>query len=435
MGGWLPYALRRRDLHRARRIALWAVVVAVAAALVLPRLGRPPWDFFDLKVYRGAVQWWMGGESLYTFARGHTGYGFTYPPFAGLVLAPLALGRWQVQAGLLTAASLAVVVVTTTRFFAPVARRAGWRPVVAVSLAVAVTLMMSPVKETLAFGQINLLLVALVLADVVALRRGWRWAGAGTGLAAAIKLTPAIFVLYFLLTRRWRAAAVAILTFLAVTAAASAVAPHASLQFWTETLWDTARIGHVDKTSNQSLLGMLARIAGPTPPQLLWLVLAAATLAFGMWRARRAFLHGDELVGLTLTGLTAALVSPISWTHHLYWLVPAVIVLTDMAAGRPVVPGWPWSQLSQRGTARVAGLAAAVITIACCSEVIWFFQRDVGLTHVGGVLGTLGENTLALAMVAVVAALPPRANTWLSAAAPSAARTTALPLPGGWSPR
>jgi alpha-1,2-mannosyltransferase len=129
-----------------------------------------------------------------------------------------------------------------------------------------------------------------------------------------------------------------------------------------------------------------------------------------MWRAMRAFTHGDELVGLTLTGLTAALVSPISWVHHLYWLVPAVIVLADMALGRPVLPGWPWSRLSQRGTARVAGVSAVAISIACCSQSIWLFQRDEGLTHVGGVLGTLGENTLVLAMVALVALLPPRAR-------------------------
>src|SRR3954451_1260933 len=273
MGGSVPFGFRRSELRRARGIALRAVVVAAAAGLVLPRLARPPWHFFDLMVYRGAIQWWASGEPLYSFSRGDTGYGFTYPPLAGLVLSPLALGSWRVQAVLLTAASVAVVVVTTARFVAPVARRAGWRPAVPVTLAVFVVLLMAPVRETLAYGQINLLLVALVLADVVAVRRGWRWAGAGIGLAAAIKLTPAIFVLYFLHPRRWRPAATAIATFLAATATGFAAAPHASLQYWTATLWDSSRIGHVDKTSNQSLLGMLARMAGPTPPALARVVL------------------------------------------------------------------------------------------------------------------------------------------------------------------
>jgi alpha-1,2-mannosyltransferase len=418
-------AVRRPDRPGIRRIVGWTVVVVAAAGLVLPRLARPPWHFFDLLVYRGALQAWAAGEPLYSFTRRHTGYGFTYPPFAGLILAPLAWGRWQVQAVLLTAASVAVVALSTARFVAPVARRAGWPPIVATTAAVAVALLMAPVRETLAFGQINLLLVGLVLADVVAVRRGWRWAGAGTGLAASIKLTPAIFVLYFLVTRRWRPAAVAIGTFLAATLSAALVAPHASLQYWTEALWNGSRIGHIDKTSNQSLLGMLARIAAPTPAHLVWVVLAGVVLVIGMARARRAFAEGDELVGLTLTGLTGTLIAPISWTHHLYWLVPAVVVLTDLARGRTAVPTWPWSRLSPRGTALTAGIAALVIGTACSSDVIWFFQRDVGLTHAGGLPGMVGENAFVLAMLAVVTLLPARARVPVRAPSDDAATRAA----------
>src|SRR3954451_14643257 len=112
MGGSVPFGFRRSELRRARGIALRAVVVAAAAGLVLPRLARPPWHFFDLLVYRGAIEGWASGEPLYSFTRGHTGYGFTYPPFAALAMAPLMLGRWQVQAVFLTAASVAVVVVS-----------------------------------------------------------------------------------------------------------------------------------------------------------------------------------------------------------------------------------------------------------------------------------------------------------------------------------
>jgi alpha-1,2-mannosyltransferase len=393
----------------ALRVLVVAVPVAAAAVLLAPQAIRPPWHFFDLLVYRGAIQWWAGGHSLYTFQRGTTGYGFTYPPFAAVALAPLALGRWRVQAGLLTAASVAVVVATTLRFVDPVARRAGWRPAVAGAVAVPAVLMMDPVRETLAFGQINLLLVALVLADFVALRRGWWWAGVGTGLATAIKLTPAVFVLYFLVTRRWRPAVVAGAAFLAASAAAFVVSPSTSVEFWTSTLWDTARIGRVDKTSNQSLMGMLARLAGQQQaPHLLWLLLVAAVLVLGLWRARQAFVAGDELTGLTLTGLTGVLISPISWNHHLYWLVPAVLVLVDVAVGRSPGHAWPWSRLSRRGTALVAGLAAAAVTVACWTSLNWHFQRDQGLTHPGGVLGTVGENSFVLIMLALLVLLPVR---------------------------
>jgi alpha-1,2-mannosyltransferase len=393
----------------ALRVLVVAVPIAAVAVLLAPQAVAPPWHFFDLLVYRGAIQWWAGGHPLYSFERGTTGYGFTYPPFAAVALAPLALGRWRVQAGLLTSVSVAVVVASTARLLWPIARRAGWRPAIAVLLAVPAVLMMDPVRETLAYGQINLLLVALVFADVLALRRGWWWAGVGTGLAAAIKLTPAIFVLYFLLTRRWRTVVVAGATFLAASAVAFVISPSTSVEFWTSTLWDTARIGRVDKTSNQSLMGMLARLSGAQEaPHLPWLLLAAAVLVLGMWRARRAFAQGDELVGLTLTGLTGVLISPISWNHHLYWLVPAVVVLVDVAAGRPVWTGRPGFRLGRRGTAIAAGIAAAAITLACWTSLDWHFQRDEGLTHPGGVVGTVGENSYVLIMLALLLLLPIR---------------------------
>jgi alpha-1,2-mannosyltransferase len=389
-------------------------LVGAVACLLLGLLAHPLWrGLFDLRVYRGAVRWWASGEPLYTFQLGHSGYGFTYPPFAAVALSPLAVVSAPVAAVVLTAASVAVVVVTTWRFLAPVARRAGWPPVLAAALAVPTVLLMDPVRETIAYGQVNLLLVALVLADVVAVRHGRRWAGVGTGLAAAVKLTPAIFVLYLVLTRRWRAAGVAVATATAATATAYLVSPHTSVQFWTATLWETSRIGHVDKTSNQSLLGLLARVAGPTPPRALWALLALAVLVLGLWRAARAHAQGDELVGLVLTGLTACLISPISWTHHLYWLVPAVIVLLDVALGRPVGRLRPWpGRLVRRSAplAGLAGLAAVGITAACCSSVIWFFQRHSGLVHAGSVLGAVGENAFVLVMVLLVALLPARAS-------------------------
>src|SRR4051794_3907990 len=384
-----------------------AMAACVGAGLLAPRLWR---GLFGLGVYRGGVQWWLGGQPLYAFQLGHSGYGFTYPPFAAVALTPLALVSAPVAAVLLTAASTAVVLGTTWRFLAPVARRAGRRPLGAVALAVPAVLLADPVRETIAYGQLNLLLVALVLADVAAVRRGWWWAGAGTGLAAAIKLTPAIFVLYFVLTRRRRPAAVAIAAFAAVTAVAFLVSPRTSVEFWTTTLWDPSRVGHVDKTSNQSLLGLLARTAGPTRPRLVWLVLVVAVLALALWRAVRAYAEGDELVGLVLTGIAANLISPISWTHHLYWLVPAVIVLVDVAAGRPVAAVWPFRRLRRPWMPASAALAAFAVAIVSWTSLIWFLQRGDGLVHTGGALGAAGENAFVLIMLGLVVLLPARAR-------------------------
>jgi alpha-1,2-mannosyltransferase len=407
---------RRAQWQRVRRIAVQVATVGLVLAgtwVLAHHLVRPLWhDWFDLKVYRGAVRWWAGGESLYSFHRDSaTGsYGFTYPPVAAVVLSPLGLAGWRLWAWLMSAASLAIVVVTTWRFFGPVARRAGWPPVFAVALAVPVVLLMDPVRETIAFGQINLYLVALVLADVVAIRRGWRWAGAGTGIAAAIKLTPAIFLLYFALTCGRRPAAVGLASFAAATLTAFLISPHTSVQYWTSMLWDTSRVGHTDKTPNQSLLGLLTRVTASVPAHLLWVLLGCALLVFGLWRARRAYAEGDELVGLTVTGLTGVLVSPISWTHHLFWIVPAVIVLIDVAVGRPTVSLRSRPRQPSRWGRPGAGIAAVVITAVCCSSLIWYFQPDEGLIHTGGLLGALGENSFALAMLALVVLLPIRAR-------------------------
>src|SRR3954452_7723547 len=148
---------RRPPRVHVRRTVLPVLVVAAVAVgswVVAHHLVRPLWHgWFDLMVYRGAVQTWAHGQPLYSFHRDTATefYGFTYPPFAAVVLRPLGLAGWRLWAWLTSAASVAVVVVTTWRFLGPVARRAGWPPAFAVGLAIPVVLLMDPVRETIAF--------------------------------------------------------------------------------------------------------------------------------------------------------------------------------------------------------------------------------------------------------------------------------------------
>jgi alpha-1,2-mannosyltransferase len=439
-----PSTLRGRRRVSVTLQVLLVGVVAVAVWVYVSRLVVfPPWHHtFDLRVYRGAVQWWLDGRPLYAFVRPNTSKGFTYPPFGALALMPLAIGTETTATVLSTAASAVLLIGTTWLLVAPVARRHGWTPWFSVAVSVPLVFALEPVRETFGWGQVNLWVVAFVLADVVALQRGWAWAGVGMGLAAAIKVTPGLFLVYLLLTRRWRNAAVAVGTFLAATLLAVAPDPRSSVQFWTDTLWQTGRVGRVDRTSNQSLLGLLARLADPrSPDRRLWLVLAGAVLVLALWRAVQAFRRGDELVGVTITGLATCLISPISWTHHLYWVVPAAVVLVDVAAGTPVhASGLPWLRTHPRAVARGAGLAALAVVAAFLLSVIWFFEHVPGAHGSGGVLGILGENAYVVILVALVALIPARSlpadpQSRLSPAAPSAARRTAPPRPGGSSPR
>jgi alpha-1,2-mannosyltransferase len=411
----LPVSASSRRISQVVTVAVTVAVVWYALEHFGARHG-----YFDLRIYRNAVLWWLDGNDLYSYVDEGGKYGFTYPPFAALVMVPMAFVPFAVAAALASVATAAAITLTTWWLVAPVAARHGWPRWYAVALAVPVVCTLEPIRETMGFGQVNLLLVALVFADIVALRRSWAWAGAGIGLATAVKLTPGLFVVYLVLTGRWRQAGVAVVTFFAATAAAAAVAPDASWEFWTHTLWQTSRVGLLDFISNQSLLGMLSRLTDPAPPgRLLWLTLGAAVVGVALRRAVLAYRQGDELVGITLTGLGACLLSPISWTHHLYWIVPAAVVLLDVAAGRRLHGGAPvWLRVRPRVVARASAVAATIVVLVFALAVIWPFNDRPGHHHDDGVLGLIGGNAYGLIMLALVVALPIRTAPGSSDPAP-----------------
>lgn len=312
-------------MQRWHRILLFVLVTAASAWLFWYFYNRGH-RFFDLKIYMQAVRWWARGNDLYAYAQPDFLQGklyFTYPPFGAAVLFPFGFLPLGVTEVLFTLGTIAAVIVTTIWIFRALELPLWWT-----WYAVPLILAMEPLRETIPLGQINMLLVVLVLLDLLVFARSSsKWTGVGIGLATAIKLTPGIFIVYLLLTRQWRAAATAGATAAGVTLLIAAIAPRASWDFWTHALWDTDRVGRTDITGNQSLLGMLHRLSAPgLPNRVIWLVLALAVLAFGLWRAMLAHRAGNEVAALALTGLVGGLVSPITWPHHLYWFVPALAV-------------------------------------------------------------------------------------------------------------
>ncbi|MGZ4669803.1 MAG: glycosyltransferase 87 family protein [Blastococcus sp.] len=388
------------------------VVVAVAVGLYLAFLSPlHVWHGeFDLKVYRGAVLWWLHHRPLYSFHRNATKYGFTYPPFAALVMLPWAAVTELTALVLNEFVSALVIVGTTWWLVSPIAARHGWPRWSSIAVAVPLVYLMEPVRETLAYGQVNLYLVALVLVDVAALARGRRFAGVGIGLATAIKLTPGLFIVYLLLTRRLRAATVALGTFLGASLLAAAYDPGTSVQFWTRTVFETSRVGSVDSADNQSLLGLFSRLFGTgLIGTASWLTAAAAVLVVGMTRARNAWRRGDELTGITLAGLTSCLVSPISWTHHLYWIVPAILVLLDVAAGAELHP-FAWSRLRERPAAMRgwSAVGAAMVAAVFGLSVVWLAADWNGTIPGSGPAVVLLTNAYVLVLLALVLVLPAR---------------------------
>jgi alpha-1,2-mannosyltransferase len=300
--------------------------------------------YLDLDVYRiGARAWWAGSDLYSTLpaTSGGLRLPFTYPPVAAVLFAPLTLLPLPVAGALLGLLGLAA----TAAVLPMVAGRIPRRVLIAAVLPLAVAV--EPVRATLNYGQINLVLMVLVLFDC--LTRAPRWPrGALVGLAAAVKLTPAGFLLFFLLNRDPRAICRAVVAFLGGTAAGFLFAGPDSVRYWTAALWDTGRIGTVHYAGNQSLLAVLARF-GLTPPArtVLWLLGVVLTLAVTAIGMRRAIAAGRPEYAVVLNAFAILVVSPVSWTHHWVWLVPALFVFTGVwryagLAFFVLAPQWWW---------------------------------------------------------------------------------------------
>lgn len=265
----------------------------------------------DLDVYRIGVQTWLNGGDLYgklpeTVAG--LSLPFVYPPIAAGLMMPLALVPFNVASITLTVLTIALLAVTLTIVLDSLGLSRRWLVLFPVAL------MMEPVRATLAFGQVNVILMALVAADCLAGKTRWP-RGILVGLAAAIKLTPAAFVLFFLLRRDYRAALNATLAFLVATALGFVMSWKESLAFWTHEVFHTAdKVGvdYIGKVS-QSIFAVLTRMDAVQLGPMLAVGVICLTIA-GMRRA-------EPTLALAVNSLAMLLVSPISWSHHWVWCV------------------------------------------------------------------------------------------------------------------
>ncbi|HCT81265.1 MAG TPA: hypothetical protein DGT23_32810 [Micromonosporaceae bacterium] len=368
-----------------KRGQIWTVVALAIAALVFDAFFAVRHGFFDLNVYYGAVNYWADGGHIYDFVRKGSTYGFTYPPFAALTMLPMALVSWPVAVVIGSIATIAATVWLMRRLLAPMIEHRKWTPWFAVAISLCLLAVYEPFRETFLFGQVNMLLVGLVAFDLLLLvARRSKWAGVGIGLATAIKLTPGIFIVYLLITKRWRAALVASATAAAATLLAAAVAPDASREFWTSALWDTDRVGALAFISNQSVQGVIARLDPVHPSKVFWVLAVLAVLAVWFVRSRKAAAQGDEVVGLALTGIVGVLISPVTWIHHLVWAIPAFVLMLERGGRRMQV---------------FAALAFVVLS----SRLVWQYQYDFS-----GVDGFLFSNAYVWIMLALLVLTPSR---------------------------
>ena len=387
------------------RLAQGVIVIAVAHAC-WRLFGHIPYRI-DADVYRMGGQAWLQGRSLYAdgavFA---TQVGldlpFTYPPLAAIAFSPLALVSLPVASVAITATTWVLLMVSIwivlTRLGVAEDWPAGGEPawlrrcrLAAGIVALSVT-WFEPIRANFSFGQVNVILMTLVIADCVPRRTRWP-RGLLVGLAIALKLTPAVFLLYFVLRRDHRAVLTAVASFVAATALGFLLAWADSREYWTHTVRNTDRIGSASLNTNQNAAGALARLGlGESTHFVVWTAACLATLALTVWAVRRVLAAGEPTLALICVALFGLVVSPVSWSHHWVWALPTVLVTAALAGQRRSVA---LAVVSAAGVALMVWPPIALLPEHQEADAAWWRQL-FGMSYVWWALAVITVAGLAM---------------------------------------
>jgi len=369
------------------------LIASVAARLAWTYLVPNGANFVDLHVYVGGASALDEPGTLYSYVYADQTpdfpLPFTYPPFAALLFYPLSLLPFALVAlcwQLGTIAALYGVVRCSQRLLG-----VGDGSSRIAMLWTAIAIWTEPLRSTFDYGQINVILVLAMLWAVYSTR--WWLSGLLVGLAAGVKLTPAITVLYFVGVRRWGTALFTAVVFAGTVGLSLVVIGAQARYYFTDLLGDASRVGPIGTSFNQSWRGGLSRVLGHDAgygPLVLIAITATAALAALAWHALGTDTGAprDRLGSLLVVQLLGLLISPISWTHHWIWLVPLMIwLLNGPWRSRPGarVLGWAWLALSLIGVPWLLSFA---------QPSIWQIGRPwylawAGLVYLVATLGTL----------------------------------------------
>jgi alpha-1,2-mannosyltransferase len=368
------------------------LIASIAARLAWTYLTPHGANFVDLHVYLGGAAAIDHPGSLYSYVYADQTpdfpLPFTYPPFAAVVFYPLHLLPFGLVAFLWQIATMAALygaIRISQRLMGVAAGPHGRRLAMVWTAA---TIWIEPLRSTFDYGQINVLLMLAVLWAVYTTR--WWLSGLLVGVAAGIKLTPAISGVYLVGVRRWGAAAFSAVVFVATIGISELVVGDQARYYFTDLLGDAHRVGPIATSFNQSWRGGISRILGHDVgfgPLLVAAVAVTAVLAVLAWRALE---RSDRLGKLLVVELFGLLFSPISWTHHWVWLVPLMLwaihgPLRERRGARIVGWGWlaltiigvPWllsfaqPTIWQIGRPWYLAWAGLIYTVAAVATLIW----------------------------------------------------------------
>ena len=290
------------------------LIVRHVRPLYDPRLAAPLYD-------------WIGYGKLHL--------PFTYTPFAAIAFALISFVPWWLSQQLSVAVDILALLTALWLTLGGLGYRKDRTRLGVTLLAAAAVFWTEPVLRTMYLGQVNLVLMALIIWDLgqpdTAKSRWWK--GFGTGVAAGIKLVPLIFIPYLLLARKFRQAAMACAGFAFTVVAGFAILPSDSRKWWFGGLFfQGGRTGFTGWAGNQSLDGLITRLTGSiNGAKPAWIAAAVVVGAVGVTAAALLDRKGYQVAGLLTAALTGLLVSPISWDHHWVWLAPGALVAAHYA--------------------------------------------------------------------------------------------------------
>ena len=323
---------------QARRLMVELLPPFAVACAILPFViahGKQwPWQpsTIDLQVYVYAMKDMLAGKDIFATTTPFWHLYFIYPPIAAVLMAPLAIGPYLMWQLVWTAALVWAQQSVLRRCGVP----RGWKLGL---VGVAVVLAVEPIRTTLGYGQVNTLLMAFVVADLLPDVEGQRRRlpqGVLTGLATAIKLTPGLFIVFFFLIDRKRAALTAVISFAAFTAIGAIFLFSETLRFWTGLSGGDTRTASPLYAGNQSLLGVFYRLGDSSrTTTVLGLAIGGIVALLGALVAAQWWREGEKVFAVALVGLCTNLASPLSWTHHYVWILPMAVAV--LSAG---VPRW-----------------------------------------------------------------------------------------------
>jgi alpha-1,2-mannosyltransferase len=385
----------------------WLALAGGAVAVAAWATSRPDTAPSDFEVFWSAGARFMAGEPLYPVVP--IDVAFLYPPFAAWLFQFLALLP-------LETASHVFAIVNAVLYFAVMWLSAAalstaypesrWR----LGLAVGVTFTFPYAQWNTLWGQSNLLIMVLVLGAIVSIQRDRAMlAGAAVAIAAGIKVIPAIFGVWLLLRFGRRAALGLVLG--AVLVVSLPIVWRGPTQGLTDlaAFVDSVLRGFLTggvrvRADNYNLAtlvyGLLGRVPANGSWQMPYFVVDAgealqaivyrisALTALGSWVTvlllRRKRNAKWSLVEVTATFLLAALISGVTWNHHLvvllfvmavlvvelgrktngrWLLVLSTALLLVASLGRDVVGSFFYSQMQQLHLMRIGLVLAFVWTL------------------------------------------------------------------------